>query len=97
MRLKTTEAGFIKQTAKACFGKDTTVYLFGSRTDVNQKGGDIDLYIETNRKEGIFDKKILMLRQLHERLGDQKIDIVVNNFVTSLPIYEVAKKQGIML
>lgn len=73
------------------------VYLFGSRTNDKRKGGDIDLYIETTTGKNIFDKKVKMLRMLYERLGEQKIDIVINNKATSLYIHNVARKEGILL
>ncbi|MDT0647424.1 nucleotidyltransferase domain-containing protein [Zunongwangia sp. F260] len=97
MRLKSSEIEEIKQVAKECFGTGAKVYLFGSRTDNTKKGGDIDLYIETTAKENLFDKKIKMLRMLYERLGEQKIDIVVNNHTKPLYIHKVAREEGIIL
>lgn len=97
MRLESREVEEIKQVAKECFGIETKVYLFGSRTDNNKKGGDIDLYIETTAKENLFDKKIKMLQMLYERLGEQKIDIVVNNYANPLYIHKVAREEGIIL
>ncbi|MGN6602872.1 MAG: nucleotidyltransferase domain-containing protein [Ginsengibacter sp.] len=97
MRLKLQDAEFIKQAAKFYFGKDAKVYLFGSRVFDDRKGGDIDLYIETNRKVGLFDKKVKLLQALYEKLGEQKIDIVINNFTSSIYIYEVAQKEGRLL
>ena len=97
MRLRPKEIKEIKQVAKECFGMGTKIYLFGSRTDDNRKGGDIDLYLETTAKENLFNRKIKMLQMLYERLGEQKIDIVINNNSTSLYIHKVARKEGIML
>ena len=97
MRLKVKEAEFIKQIAKDCFGKEAKIYLFGSRVSDDKKGGDIDLYIETTGKEHLFDKKLKMLQALYAKLGEQKIDIVINNFTSSLYIYEIARQEGILL
>jgi predicted nucleotidyltransferase len=97
MRLEPGQADSIKQIAEAIFGRDAKVYLFGSRTDDTKRGGDIDLYIETSVKEGIYHKKIEMLKELYKNLGEQKIDIVLNNFSSALYIYEVAKDEGILL
>ena len=97
MRLTQENAKLIKTTAGRLFGDNAKIYLFGSRTDDQKKGGDIDLYIETSVKEGLVDKKIKMLQVLENRLGKQKIDIVLNNATASLYIYEVAKREGILL
>lgn len=97
MRLKSGEIALIKKTAIECFGKNVRVYLFGSRTDDKKKGGDIDIYIETEVKKNLFDRKLKMLEVLHEKLEDQKIDLVINNFTASLDIYKIAQEEGILL
>ena len=74
MRLEKKYIDYIKRTAKDMFGEDAKVYLFGSRIDKEKKGGDIDIYIETNLKKNIFDKKIELLKRLHDKMGEQKID-----------------------
>ena len=97
MRLKEYQANLIKTLAVKFFGKEAKVYLFGSRVDKNKKGGDIDIYIETDGNQNILEKKIDMLVELEKKLGQRKIDLVVNNFRHHLPIYDVAKKEGILL
>ncbi len=97
MRIKKEDSEFIKQTVKTYFGNNAKVYLFGSRTDDNKKGGDIDLYIETDIKERMYELKLKMLAALHKKMGKQKIDIVINNFVSNKYIYKVAKNEGIPL
>ena len=97
MRLKAKEIEEITRVTKECFGTGAKVYLFGSRTDDNKKGGDIDLYIETTAKKKLFDKKVKMLQMLYERLGEQKIDIVVNNHANPLYIHQIAREEGILL
>lgn len=53
------------------------VYLFGSRTDDNRKGGDIDLLLIG---KGITRENIRSIKiELKEKLGDQKIDIVAED------------------
>ena len=97
MRLSNDSMFTIKQAVNILFGKDAKVYLFGSRTDDAKKGGDIDLYIETACLEAVFDKKLSLLTELRKRLGDQKIDVIVNNFTKEKDIYKIAKNTGILL
>jgi len=97
MRLKKEHIKNIKELAIKIFGKDTQVYLFGSRVNDSKKGGDIDLYIETTTKEDLFEKKIQMLLSLYKIIGEQKIDLIINNFSGDKLIYKVAKKEGVLL
>lgn len=77
------------------------LWLFGSRVEVSKKGGDIDLYIETNLDtyDMAFDRKIIFLSKLKKEIGDQKIDVVLNLISSNyhLPIYEIAKTKGVRL
>ncbi|MEN9465659.1 MAG: hypothetical protein RL217_1840, partial [Pseudomonadota bacterium] len=45
MRLTAEQAQLIKKNCQEVFGAGSTVYLFGSRTQDELKGGDIDLYV----------------------------------------------------
>jgi hypothetical protein len=75
------------------------LYLFGSRTDLLQRGGDIDLYVETslNLKEA-FCAKIVFARELFLECDDQKIDIVIRyQGAKEQLIYQVAKESGVQL
>ena len=47
MRLSSHQLEAIKQVFHKHFLKMDTLWLFGSRVDALKKGGDIDLYIET--------------------------------------------------
>jgi predicted nucleotidyltransferase len=97
MRIKKEDIVQIKNIAKTYFGEDAKVYLFGSRTNDQKRGGDIDLYIETGLKKNIIERRIKMQGNLQQILGEQKIDIVVNNFRSDKFIYHVAKQEGISL
>ena len=48
--------------------------LFGSRVDDSKRGGDIDLLVITHTLG--FPDKLQILADLHQQLGDQKIDLV---------------------
>lgn len=77
MRLSTEQRNIIEKTAIRHFGKNVKVYLFGSRIYPEQKGGDIDLFLEAVPDELItIKKKIGFIIDLKKDLGDQKIDVV---------------------
>ena len=94
MRLKNNEIQAIKTTFNKIF-KHGTIYLFGSRIDDTKKGGDIDLYISTPNKKDLVSKKIDFLVQLKRKIGEQKIDVVLD-YATNRLIDNIAK-QGIRL
>lgn len=83
MRLSEFEIETIKELAEKRFGEGATVYLFGSRTDENKKGGDIDLFI-TNKDEKRLniEAKVQFLAELKTKIGDRKIDVVFDNDFT---------------
>ena len=97
MRLTPHQQTTIKKLTSEIFGSDARLMLFGSRVDDNTKGGDIDLYVETQDSEATLDKKIKLLTALNLALGEQKIDLVVNNFTKEKAIYTIAKQTGIDL
>ncbi len=96
VRLSDYEIKAIKETAKEVFGKDTKVFLFGSRTDPHKRGGDIDLYIIPEDKKNIFDKKIDFLVKLKLKIGDQRIDVITQED-PNRPIERIAMETGVEL
>lgn len=101
MRLTAIQVQTISETFYIYFLKEDKIWLFGSRVDDLKKGGDIDLYIETNY-DNLFlieQKKVQFISKLKKLLGDQKIDIVINVLPQDqkLPIYEEAKNTGVLL
>jgi predicted nucleotidyltransferase len=97
MRLTSHQQTTIKKLTADIFGSDARLMLFGSRVDDTKKGGDIDLYVETKDSEATLDKKIKLLTALNLALGEQKIDLVVNNLTKEKAIYTIAKQTGIEL
>jgi len=101
MRLSQSQAQTIRESVLSNFGEDAHVWLFGSRVRDDEKGGDIDLYIEVQSQSAadLINSKLKFLRDLHKRLGDQKIDVVLRkaNGSVDLPIYQIAKQTGIKL
>jgi len=77
MRLSKEQRHIIEKTAIRHFGKQVKVYLFGSRIYQEQKGGDIDLFLESVSEDmATFRRKIAFIVDLKRNLGDQKIDVV---------------------
>ncbi|RIJ47604.1 nucleotidyltransferase domain-containing protein [Maribellus luteus] len=80
MRLTSYEIACIKEQATRYFGKDVKVHLFGSRTDDSKRGGDIDLFIQSYERQMLSVRnKIKFLAALKQQLGEQKIDVVLDN------------------
>ena len=92
MRLSTFEIQTILNTFHDIFGKGK-VYLFGSRLDDTEKGGDVDLYFEVESEENLYDKKINYLIQLQNKIGEQKIDIVFAKDATRVIEKEILKNK----
>ena len=83
MRLNEFQIEVITKLAQKHFGEGTTVYLFGSRTDEDKKGGDIDLFItNTDEKRLNIEAKVRFLAELKTKIGDRKIDVVFDNDFT---------------
>jgi len=101
MRISERERTVIRDAVRAFFGEDAVVYLYGSRMDDTRRGGDIDLYIETRLPFGeAFDARTRLALLLQERLGEQKIDILVRHAGMEgdpAPIYRVARENGIRI
>lgn len=77
MRLTNFEIEAIETSFKEVFGSGK-IYLFGSRVDDSKKGGDIDLYIVSEKKENLTTLKIDFLVSLKQKIGVQKIDVLIS-------------------
>ena len=97
VRLTEYELKAIKDTAKEIFGNKAKVWLFGSRVNPKLKGGDIDIYIEIPDTKNWLDKKIDYLVKLKQKIGDQKIDLVLKPYNCQEDICIEAKKTGVRL
>jgi predicted nucleotidyltransferase len=86
----------IKLLAEKYFGSDD-VRIFGSRTDMKKKGGDIDIYIYTNKNIAILKSKIAFLAEFEMILGEQKVDLVVQSGNKYKKIFEIARNEGIRI
>lgn len=99
MRLSSTQQQSIREEVARTFGRDAVVRLFGSRTDDQSRGGDIDLHIESSGTPAdLLDRELKLQARLQRRLGERRIDIVVYGGQGKLrPIDTQARKAGIPL
>ncbi|MDW7972265.1 MAG: hypothetical protein RMI01_03555 [Thermodesulfovibrio sp.] len=99
MRLDERTLKIIKLLAEKYFGQYCEVRIFGSRVNDTKRGGDIDIYVKTDLNDDVLEKKASFLAELKMKIGDQKIDLIVEN--TKNPekgsIYEIARTTGIKI
>jgi len=77
MRLTEFEQKMIKKAFLETY-KEGSIYLFGSRVDDTQRGGDIDLYlVPAEQSDNDREKRVEFLIKLDEYIGEQKIDVVL--------------------
>ncbi|KFJ42681.1 nucleotidyltransferase domain-containing protein [Francisella philomiragia] len=95
MRLTEFEIKSIITSFKQCFDSGD-IYLFGSRIDDTAKGGDIDLYIDTQDTSDLVTKKIQFINILKSIIGEQKVDVILSIDKTR-DIEKQALKEGIKL
>ena len=94
MRLTPAQIHTIKSTAQAVLGEGVQVTLFGSRVHDQQKGGDVDLYVEAPQPD--LMKKIRCKVSLQDQL-DMPVDLIVKPYGDHSRISLIAKKEGIRL
>lgn len=99
MRLTSEEIAAIRDCAARHFGEGSTVRLFGSRIDDRRRGGDIDLHIETPHPDRArLEAELAFLEDLKDRIGDQKIDLVVRRFgEQGVSVDAVARREGLVI
>ncbi|CAK0752075.1 DNA polymerase III subunit beta [Gammaproteobacteria bacterium] len=99
MRLTPEQAQKIRDAIHRVLETPHRIWLFGSRADDGQRGGDIDLLVETeallpNRAEAICH----IYGSLIMALGDRKLDILLKDGRTpEAPIFAIARRTGILL
>jgi len=93
VRLTEEEITAIRETVRA-LDSEAKVYLFGSRADDTKRGGDIDLLILSRILTSDDAGKIRW--RLWELMGEQKIDILIDND-TSNPFVRIALKKGVIV
>jgi len=99
VRLDSKIQELIKKEVADHLGSEVVIRLFGSRVDDTQKGGDIDLLIETHHTlTNRFDLESKLAARLYIQLGGRKVDVLLTDELTQVqPIHTQALKTGIVL
>ncbi len=98
VRLVDSQIRSLTNAAHKFFGDSATIWLYGSRVDDKKRGGDIDLYIETDLTIGLTQAKLQMRGEIWKEFGDQKIDILIRSRSEApSPIHIIAKETGVIL
>lgn len=93
VRLKPDEIKKIRDAVYE-YDKEAGIYIFGSRADLNKKGGDLDILVISKRIAPIQRRFIKI--NMYKALGEQKIDIIVTEEINS-PFLKMAVQTGVRL
>lgn len=101
MRLSEGEIATVKRCFEESFLSGDRLWLFGSRVDLEKRGGDLDFYVETSETDvgKALKRKDTFLLALWRQLGEQRIDLVLNILVLGevQPIFQIAQREGVRL
>lgn len=99
VRLAPHQVQIIRAAVTDTFGADAGVWLFGSRADPDQRGGDIDLYVETSCDAATaLQHAGRLYARLQRELGEQRIDIVTRSpGEPEQAIHRAARATGVRL
>ena len=92
MRISSEAANQALSIISQQFGDDAMVWLFGSRANDAKRGGDVDIYVESDSSD--LMQKVKCQSQLVD-LFDLNVDLIVGN--GSQPIHRIAKETGVRL
>jgi predicted nucleotidyltransferase len=99
MRLTPAQQQAIKSESRAMFGDDVQVFLFGSRTDDDARGGDVDVMVKSS---GTVTQPALKIARLSAKvsrlMGGRKVDVILQSEgLARLPVHDIAERTGIPL
>ena len=100
MRISPRQQAILRETLERHFSPGSRILQFGSRTDDQARGGDIDLYLEPaiQAPEQIVEAKLHARAEWHLALGEQTIDLVLHRDQgPDLPIHRHAREIGVPL
>jgi len=99
MRISEQNQKEIKEIILGLLGPETQVYLFGSRVDDQQFGGDIDIMIKTDRPiEHPAEFSSKTSARISRLCGGRDVDILLSSpNLRAFPIHAIAEQEGIRL
>lgn len=99
VRLSASEIETIRTTVHRLLGDRALIRVFGSRARVDEKGGDIDILVETEQQlQDRVASACRLTSELQLQLGDQKIDVIIIDPGTQeQPIHQIARQTGVLL
>jgi len=99
MRISKQDALFIKNSIVDQTNAEVKVWLFGSRVNDEEKGGDIDLLVKLDvvvERPAMLSSGIAV--KIMRRMHGRKVDVVLEApNLDSKPIHTIAKQTGIEL
>ena len=95
MRITNEQADFLEKEVLTLM-QDAQVYLFGSRTDDQKRGGDIDIMVLSDKRL-TWKEKAMIRWHYFEKFGEQKLDIISSTFNERNPFKEIVLHEGIRL
>ena len=101
MRLSAHDRLAIQRATAEVAGPDARVFLFGSRTRDEMRGGDIDLLVELPAVRSTDERLQVSIRtaaRLQRLIGERKIDVLVADPLTpETPLLRAAREQAMAL
>ncbi|SFM31693.1 Nucleotidyltransferase domain-containing protein [Ectothiorhodospira mobilis] len=99
MRLSPEQQAAIRRIVADVAGSDAQVRLFGSRLDDSARGGDVDLFVTLERP---VEQPALVSAQLSARISrhlqGRRVDVILSApNLRTLPIHDVARREGVLL
>lgn len=99
MRLNPEHRQTIREVVRRKCGADTRVRLFGSRLDDNQRGGDVDVFVELDQpieRPALLSARLSAM--LSRRLNGRSVDVVLSApHLNKHAVHRVAEKKGQLL
>ena len=101
MRLAESQRREIISILKVHYGEHSRIWLFGSRVDDHARGGDVDLYVESENarpSQGAVRQRHEAALALEEAMGGITVDLLVRYpGENERPLQSLAKSGGVQL